>query len=99
VRANDATNNIYNALGSNLTVTLPSPGYYDQFLGGGAPSIFLNWDQTKTFQIGSSSDTGATVDTVSGTDGNYNIAVVGAATTTIEINGYGSSTITAGAGH
>jgi autotransporter passenger strand-loop-strand repeat protein len=100
IQANDPNYTIYNASGSNLTVVLPSQSSSNEFLGftGGLPSIFLNWDQTKTFQIGSSADTSATVDTVSGTDGNYNVAIVGAATTTIEINGNGSNTVTADAG-
>lgn len=92
---------LYDALGGNDTITLPNKDNDDNYLlvpAPGAPTVSATWDPTRTFVIGASTDTAATKDNVSGGNGDYNIAVHGAATVNITIVGDGSSDISLGLG-
>jgi hypothetical protein len=82
---------LYNALGGNDVVTLPNVANY-QFTSS------VTWTPSQTFTVGAASDTSANTDTVTGGDGNYNIAIVGPAIVNVTINGNGHSIITPGPG-
>jgi probable HAF family extracellular repeat protein len=83
---------LYNGLGGNDVVTLPSVANYSESLGSSGGT--LNWDPSQTFSTGSQVGDKYTV---RGSDGNYNIAL-GAGSDTVTINGNGNSDITAGSG-
>jgi hypothetical protein len=83
---------LYNGLGGSDVVVLPSVANYNESLGNTGGT--LNWNPASTFQTGSL--VGDTY-SVTGSDGNYDIAL-GSGTDTVSINGNGNSNIIAGGG-
>jgi V8-like Glu-specific endopeptidase len=80
-QAVDAGADLYNSFNGNDSITLPNTANYGS----------LSWDATKTFVVGAGNDT------ISGSDGNYNIQL-GTGTDTVSIDGNGNTSITTGSG-
>ena len=82
---------IYDGLGGDDVVTLPSAANFNESVGDGDT---LNWSSTTPFVTGSRPGNAYTI---KGTDGNYDLQL-GAGSDTVTIDGDGSSTIAAGSG-
>jgi len=91
---------MYNALGGNDNVTLPteqSDGTYVL-----SPTVTATWDPGNTFIIGATSDSSSNTDTVTGS-GDYQIQIVGSATVNVTLTDVNNtsghiSSIAAGSG-
>ena len=99
VQAINAGAQFYNALGGSDTVTLPSSpdGKTYELVpqsGAGAIASGIVWNPNATFAVGSTSDTSATIDSITAGDpgtptlGSYQIQINGQATATVTINDY-----------
>jgi Ca2+-binding RTX toxin-like protein len=93
---NAAPTQLYNALGGNDTIVLPSEDSSGNYVL--SPAVNATRNPNQTFTVGATTDTSSNADSVTGGNGNYNIAIIGPAAANVTINGNGSSNITAGSG-
>jgi hypothetical protein len=113
VLAINAGAQLYNAMGGNNTVVLPSSPDGSSYplvpqSGAGAIASGIMWDSTQTFVVGSDADTSATIDNITAgvandpTLGSYQIQINGPATTNITLYDNSNTinnTITLGTGN
>ena len=88
---NAAPTQLYNALGGNDTIVLPSEDGSGNYVL--SPAVTASWDPTQTFTVGATTDTSSNTDSVTAGNGNYKIATVGPAAVNVNV-GTGTVEIT-----